>query len=99
YFDYQRSRAADEESFLQEYMCEPADDASAFLSYDLIASCEFRGGEIWETPIDDAKGQLYVGVDVGRDHDLTVIWVLERLGDTFYTRRVVEMHKQTFDAQ
>lgn len=43
YFTYQKSRAADQESFLQEYCCIPADDASAFLSYDLIATCELRG--------------------------------------------------------
>ena len=99
YFDYQRNRAADEESFLQEYMCSPADDASAFLSYDLIASCEYRGAVDWETDLEHAKGPLYVGVDIGRDHDLTVIWVLERLGDVMCTRRVVEMHKQEFSAQ
>jgi len=29
-----------------------------------------------------------VGVDIGRKRDLTVIWVLERLGDVLYTRHV-----------
>ena len=42
YFSYQRSRAADEESFLQEYCCIPGDDNAAFLSYDLIAGCDER---------------------------------------------------------
>lgn len=99
YFDFIRAGAADEESFLQEYMCVPADDASAFLSYDLIASCEYGAAEKWHTDLADAKGQLFVGVDVGRDHDLTVIWVFEKLGDVLYTRRVVEMKGETFDAQ
>lgn len=99
YFNYQRSRAPDEETFLQEYMCTPADDASAFLSYDLIASCEYSGGEDWQVDLADAKGQLYVGVDVGRDHDLTVIWVVEKLGDVAFTRRVIELKAETFDAQ
>jgi phage FluMu gp28-like protein len=94
-----RDECADEESFLQEYMCVPGDDNSAFLSYDLIASCEYRLEEIWQTDLADAKGELYVGVDIGRDHDLTVIWVLEKLGDILYTRRVVPMDRQTFDAQ
>ena len=99
YFDYQRSRAPDEETFQQEYMCNPADDASAFLSYDLIASCEYRGDEEWEHDLADAKGQLFVGVDVGRDHDLTVIWVVEKLGEVCYTRRIIALQAETFDTQ
>lgn len=39
YFNFIRAGCSDEESFLQEYMCAPGDDASAFLSYDLIAGC------------------------------------------------------------
>lgn len=99
YFDFIRRGCADEESFLQEYMCVPADDASAFLSYELIGACEYGAGDRWETDLTDAKGELFVGVDIGRDHDLTVIWVLERLGDVYYTRRVVTLKGQTFDAQ
>jgi len=99
YYDFIRAGCPDEETFLQEFMCTPSDDASAFLSYDLIASCEYRPGEDWETDLADAKGRLYVGVDVGRDHDLTVIWVLERVGDVMHTRRVIELSAETFDAQ
>ena len=99
YFDYQRSRAADEETFQQEYMCQPSDDASAFLSYDLIDGCKYPAGEDWETDLLDTKNPLYVGVDVGRDHDLTVIWVIEKVGGISLTRRVIEMQAQTFDAQ
>jgi phage FluMu gp28-like protein len=91
YFDYVRSGCADQESFEQEYMCRPADDAAAFLEYDLIAGCEYGGGLDWER----IEGrELYVGVDVGRKRDLTVIWVLERLGDVLYTRAVVELEKK-----
>ncbi len=99
YFNFIKAGCADEESFQQEFMCQPADDNSAFLSYDLIASCEYRGEDNWKTDLADAKGQLFLGVDVGREHDLTVIWVVERLGDVAFTRRIVEMSKQTFDAQ
>lgn len=94
-----RDEAADEESFLQEYMCVPADDASAFLEYELILKCRYRPEEFWETDLKDAKGELFVGVDVGRKHDLTVIWVCEKLGDVFYTRRVITLQRTAFDAQ
>lgn len=85
YFDFVRSGCADEESFLQEYMCQPADDDAAFLEYDLIASCEYPAGTSWW---ERDAGPLYLGVDIGRKRDLTVLWVLERLGDVLYTRHV-----------
>lgn len=95
----QKDECPDDETWQQEYMCNPADDASAFLSYDLIASCEYAAQDSWRTDLADAKGELFVGVDVGREHDLTVIWVVEKLGEVRYTRRIVELSKQTFDAQ
>lgn len=43
YFDFIRAGCADEETFLQEYMCVPSDDASAFLSYELLDGCKLTG--------------------------------------------------------
>jgi phage FluMu gp28-like protein len=97
YFDFVRAGCSDEESFQQEFMCNPADDAGAFLEYDLIASCQYRPGDAWQTP--EPGGEWFVGVDVGRDHDLTVIWVLQKLGGVFYTREVVELQAVEFAAQ
>lgn len=94
YYDYVRRGCPDEETFQQEYMCQPADDAAAFLSYDLIQGCEWREGDR-----SDGAGELSVGVDVGRDHDLTVIWVLARLGDVFWTREVRCLDRRPFDEQ
>ena len=93
YFDWVKSGAADEESFLQEYMCKPADDDAAFLEYDLIASAEYARDLLWEEAFEG--GEIYVGVDIGRKHDRTVIWVLERLGDVLYSRAVVTLHNKT----
>lgn len=90
YFDYVRSGCADQESFDQEYMCIAADDDAAFLEYDLIASSEYAIDWNWK----GIEGRdLYVGVDIGRKRDLTVIWVLERLGDVLYTREVICLEK------
>ena len=86
YFDFVKSGCADEESFLQEYMCEPADDNSAFLEYDLIAACEYGRGIDWQLR---ENGRLFAGIDIGRKKDLTVLWLLELLGDTLYTRDVI----------
>ncbi|MBC8095737.1 MAG: hypothetical protein H7Y43_07985 [Akkermansiaceae bacterium] len=99
YFDFTKAGCPDEETFMQEFMCVPSDDNAAFLSYELICGSEYRPDENWQTDLMDAKGKLYVGVDVGRTSDLTVIWVMEKLGDVSYTRRMICLKNETFDAQ
>ena len=99
YLSFVRSGCADEESFQQEFCCTPADDNTAFLSYDLIAGCEYREGDRWQSDLLDSKNPLFIGVDIGRQHDLTVIWLVEQVNGVNFTRRVIEMSKQTFDAQ
>lgn len=85
YFDWIKAGCADAESFEQEYMCRPADDDAAFLEYELIGAAEYGAGVDWRIC---AGGELYAGIDIGRKHDLTVLWVLEKLGDVLYTRHV-----------
>lgn len=94
YFDFVKAGAADEESFDQEYMCRPADDDSKFIEYSLITGCEYIAGMPWErSHTDRFAGKIYCGVDIGRKKDLTVLWVLELLGDVLYTRAVIPMEK------
>lgn len=104
YFNFIKDGCADEESFLQECMCVPADDKSAFLEYDLIASCEYRENppHLFEAfDLSDLAGcqNLYAGVDIGRKKDLTVIWVNEYTGNRHLTRRVIEMRDKKFSYQ
>jgi phage FluMu gp28-like protein len=99
YFNFIRAGSADEESFLQEFCCQPADDNTAFLPYDLIAGCEYKEREPWQTDLLDCKNPLFIGVDIGRQHDITVLWLIEQINDIKFTRRVVELSKQTFEAQ
>jgi phage FluMu gp28-like protein len=104
YFNAVKSECADEESFLQEFCCVPGDDNAAFLSYEMLTSCEYPAalGRAWEYSLEQlakCEGRLFVGVDIGRKKDLTVIWVLERLGDTFYTRKVITLRKTPFSDQ
>jgi phage FluMu gp28-like protein len=89
YFDFVKSGCADEESFQQEYMCHPADDDVAFLEYSLITAAEYPANHDWRLGLTDKPaGRLYAGLDIGRKADLTVLWVVEALGDVFYTRHV-----------
>ena len=94
YYDFIKAGCADEESFQQEYMCDPADDDTAFLEYELIARCEYGSDEDWELDLDACKkrgAKLYAGLDIGRKKDLTVLWVFELLGDVLYTRKIIEL--------
>jgi len=102
YYNYLRNRASDEESFLQEYMCQPADDASAFLEYALIDGCAYAQGVDWEFTLKDAlecQNPLFAGIDIGRENDLTSLIVLEKIGGHYFLRKRIDLQKVTFSNQ
>lgn len=92
----EKENCFDEYTWLQEYCCIAVDEASAFLPYDLITSCEMNN---ILKPLDEIQHDFYVGVDVGRKKDLTVIWVLEKIENIKYTRAVIELSKMSFQKQ
>lgn len=96
-----RDSMGDEELFRQEFLCEFLDEATAFLTYEQIAACEDPTLPR-ETPVrmlEPYAADHYVGVDIGRRKDLTVVWVLERQGDTLVTRSVYELANEPFRRQ
>jgi len=103
YFDFIRASCADHETFLQEYMCVPADETTAFLPWDLIAACEYAEGEYmpFNLATENSKPirELFLGVDIGRVHDLTVCWLLERVSGVHFTREVLALSNQPFARQ
>lgn len=124
YFDYERSRCSDEETFQQEYMCVPADDTSAFISYDLITGCTLRHPDDMRIDTEETRdytgrtgkirvlsnGQtyaqlqahntpLYLGMDVARTGDLSVIWLAARVAGVFTPVRIVEMQGVEWERQ
>lgn len=91
-----RATAGDEETFQQEYMCQPIDAATAWLSWDLLTSAEHpQAGD----PEDYQGGPCFIGMDIGRRRDLTVIEVDELIGDVFWTREVVRLKGRSFAEQ
>lgn len=91
-----RATAGDEETFQQEYMCQPIDAATAWLSWDLLTSAEHpQAGD----PQHYLGGPCFVGMDIGRRRDLTVIEVDELIGDVFWTREVVRLKGRSFAEQ
>jgi len=90
----EHATVGDENTWLQEYCCVPAGEESAFLPYEMIDKAlrpDILGA--------DSGGDLYVGVDIGRKNDLTVIWTVERVGSISITRDVLELDRAPFAAQ
>ena len=87
----------DEDAWQQEYMVQFLDEATAFLTFELLAGCETDGStEIFD---ESRPGEFYIGVDVGRKRDLTVIWIVEKVGDVFWTREIEILEKTPFHIQ
>lgn len=114
YFDYVRDKAADEETFNQEYMCVPSSDSDTFIGYDLIDPNRVRGTgttgpqkserkkpwvKTWHSADPIGNGDLYLGMDIGRKKDLTVFWLAEDVAGILITRTVSALHKQRFKVQ
>ena len=86
--DELRRGAGDPDLWAQEFELKWLDGASAWLDYDLIDACDHPEAgrpELYR------GGPCYVGVDIasGRGRDLFVVWVLEKVGDVYWTREVV----------
>lgn len=86
----------DPDAWAQEYECKFIDETTAFLTYDMISAIE---DEKAGNPARFAGGPCYAGMDIGRRRDLSVIWVLEKVGDVFWTREVATLRHATFAAQ
>lgn len=120
----------DEEAWEEEYECVASDEASAFLTHDLITSVQdvklndkpdwtaklieaaqanyslykaTKDEAIWP-PVHILKdvlipGDLYVGMDIGRRKDLSVLWLDVDVASVLRTLAVIEMHKMPFYVQ
>lgn len=112
WLDGERESCGDEDTWQQEYMCNPVDEASAWLPWELIVSCESAdAGPIFGNDVanDDiltvarslagVPGQFYLGWDVARTRDGSVMWLDQLIGDVAWSRVVVRLKKKTFAAQ
>ena len=97
--DALRREAGSEDTWLQEFCCKFLDEATSYLPYELIDSCS-RGRPIFKLPDDlDPNGEYYLGMDVARKKHLSVIWLLEKIGDNHKTVCLREMKQMTFRDQ
>lgn len=96
WIEEERASVGDEEAWRQEYMCEAVDEATAWLTWNLIVSAEHKDAG---DPKKYQGGDVYVGMDIGRRRDLTVIWVYEKVGDVLWTREVIRLKNASFAEQ
>ena len=83
----------DPDIWAQEYMCEFIDNTSVLLPYEMIGKCES------ESIKDDGSSPLYVGMDIGRQKDLSVIVTAAKLGDVLAVVDVTELRRMPFNDQ
>jgi len=88
--------AGDADLWQQEFELEWLDEASAWLSYELISGCEH---DLAGLPQHYAGGPVFVGVDIGARNDLFVIVVLEAVGDVLWCREIIARKRILFAEQ
>jgi len=94
-----RAGIKSETAWRTEYLVEFIDQLDAVLPYEWIQACEVPKSEILLPNLNETQGELFVGVDVARRNDLTVISVLEKLGEILYLRRLEILKNKTFKEQ
>jgi phage FluMu gp28-like protein len=101
-----RKTMNDDLLFRQEFLCEFIDGAAAFLTLEQIDAC-MDDALVASADVDslsrDAR-RLFVGVDIGRVRDLTVVWVLARPPEPdddapWSTAGWIELPQATFQRQ
>jgi phage FluMu gp28-like protein len=91
-----RRGAGDDDLWAQEFELKWLDEASAWLDFELITSCEHPMAGL---PEHYQGGPCFVGVDIAARNDLFVIWVVEQVGDVLWTREIIERRRITFAEQ
>ena len=91
-----KSALADDDAWAQEFELHWLDEASAWLSYDLITAVE---DDAAGDPTLYRGGPCYLGNDIAARRDLWVTWVLEEVGDVLWQRMLVIRRRASFAEQ
>lgn len=112
--DEMRVGLNDQDTWDQEFCCVFLKYTGAWLTLDLIAMCEdpemdcpliILGPDSPDDALDQVIEKLnlrnphFAGIDVGRDHDATTLWLDEQVGDVSWTRAVVWIYATPFPKQ
>lgn len=94
--DLLRAAIDDQDLFAQEYELAFLDEATAFLSYDQIIAVQ---SDLAGQHRLRGSGPFYIGMDIARRRHLSCLWVLESVGDVFWSREVIVLEKKSFAYQ
>jgi phage FluMu gp28-like protein len=95
----QRRECVDEEQWLQEFCCIPANEATAFITYEMITSCEDDSAPRDFDYLEKCVNPVLIGFDVARTTHLSVIDVEELVGDVYWERMRIELRNKSFAEQ
>jgi phage FluMu gp28-like protein len=97
--EQERKAMADPDGWAQEFELQWLDEASAWLPFELIESCEHEAAG--DPRLYDRRNNrlCFIGNDIARRRDLWVAWVLEKVGDVLWTREIVELARASFAEQ
>lgn len=103
-----RAEASDKRAYDQNYECTFNDENSALLTQELINAAQREGVVIESQVWSDATivrletktiGELFLGQDVGRNRDLSVLTVLEKIGAAYRIVAMLRMENMRLPAQ
>lgn len=97
-FDIDKERRAlnDEDAWAQEYELQWLDEATSWLPFDMLESCQH---DLAGDPNEYSGQPVYVGNDIAIRHDLWVAWVIEPIGDVMWTREIIVRKRISFAEQ
>jgi phage FluMu gp28-like protein len=105
-----RAAALDKASYDQNYECAFNDENMALLTLASIGTCEYADAREWRIDHQDwsagtldflraCPGPLGVGLDVGRERDLTVVTVGEKIGGIIFVRALLRISSMRLPQQ
>ncbi len=80
----------DDETWRQEFCCEFLSSGSQWIPTELFERNVSSEASVL-LPAATEPDSLYAGWDIARNHDLSVIWLSQLVGDVTWTRAIVEM--------
>lgn len=84
-----KKNCIDDDIFRHEYCCEYLDGSSCLFSYELLRNSIWK--ELPKSPF-----KMFLGIDIGRTHDLTSIAFIKQFGKSNYVDHVETMKDKEF---
>lgn len=95
-----RKNCVSSDIWLQEYCCTPVDSATAFITYELLAQNAHEEKKIIRDITEiRAMKDIYIGIDIARNVDLTAVWINEKTDAGYITRRLITLKDMKFSDQ